>query len=208
MADLVRGRYHVTNPVWCYLGQPVNVTQSDISTRSSVVVLGLSGLADTAAALTTQVCTSVPIPVEYGDVISKVAVVVGATAAGTPTNAFAALYTGVATTPVLMGQSTDILTAAIPASAVFTFTLTTPQLITPTNAPFGYIYATIMSKATTVPSLATVSVAAAVAYKWLLGGTAPLGMGAITHGAALTTTAPATITAATAQTATPIVILS
>jgi hypothetical protein len=209
MADLVRGRYNVTNPLWSYVGQAVNGTQSDIAVRSNAAVLGLAGLTDSAAALTTQVCTAVPVPVEYGDVISKVTVVVGATAAGTPTNAFAALYSGIATTPALLAQATDISSAAIAASAVFTFTLASSVLVTPANAPFGYIYASIMSKATVVPSLATVSVAAAVAYKWgLTGATAPLGMGAITHGSALTTTAPATITSPTAQAATPIVFLS
>ena len=209
MADLVRGRYNVTNPVWSYLGQPTNATQSDIPSRTNATVLGLASLADTAAALTTAVCTAVPVPVEYGDVISKITVIVGATAASVPVNAFAALYTGVATTPVLIGQSTDITSSAIAASAAFTFTLTTAQLITPTNAPFGYIYVSIMSKATTVPSLATVSVAAAVGYKWLLtGAVAPLGMGAVTHGSALTATAPATIVSSTAQAATPIVFLS
>lgn len=114
-----------------------------------------------------------------------------------------------ATTPALLAQSVDITSTAIPASALFTFTLATPQLITPANAPFGYVYASIMSKATTVPSLATVSVATAVAYQYTLNGaTAPLKMGAITHGSALTATAPATIATPTAQAATPIVFLT
>ena len=107
MADLVRGRYPVTSPIWSLVGQLANTTQSDIAARSNGVALGLAGLADTAAALTTQVCTAVAVPVEYGDVISSVTVLVGATAAGTPTNQFAALYSGVATTPALMAQSTD-----------------------------------------------------------------------------------------------------
>ena len=206
MADLVRGRYHVTNPVWSYLGQPVNATQSDIAYRSNAAVTGLAGLADTAAALTTQVCTSVPVPVEYGDVITKISVVVGATAAGTPTNSFAALYSGIATTPALLAQSTDITTTAIAASGVFTWTLASPIMVTPTNAPNGYLYASIMVKATTVPSLATVSVATAVGYKFFTNS--PLGMGALTHGSSLTATAPTTIASSTAQAATPIVFLS
>jgi hypothetical protein len=205
MADLVRGRYPVTDHFWSYLGQPVNATQSDVAQRSNLKVLGLAGGADNAAALTTQVCTAVPVPVEYGDVISKITVVVGATAAGTPTNGWAALYSGVAT-PALLAQATDITTTAIPASAVFTYTLATAQLITPANAPQGFVYASVMSKATVVPSLAGVSVAAAVAYKWFTNG--PLGMGAVTHGSALTATAPATITGQAAQAVTPYVFLS
>jgi len=205
MADLVRGRYHVTNPVWSYLGQPVNATQSDIAYRTNAAVTGIAGLADTSAALTTQVCTAVPVPVEYGDVITKISVVVGATAAGTPTNSFAALYSGIGT-PALLAQSTDITTGAIAASAVFTWTLASPILVTPTNAPNGYLYASIMVKATTVPSLATVSVATAVGYKFFTNS--PVGMGAVTHGSALTGTAPSTIASPSAQAATPIVFLS
>ena len=203
MADLVRGRYPVTSPIWSIAGQPTNSTQANIAARSNAMALGVTGLADTAAALVTQVATAVAVPVEYGDVISTITVLVGATAAGTPTNQFAALYSGI-TVPALMAQSTDGLTGAIAASAAFVFTLATPQLVTPALAPNGFIYASIMVKATTVPSLATVSVAAAVGYKWFTNG--PLGV-CVTHGAALTTTAPATITSPTAQTATPVVFL-
>ena len=204
MSDLVRGRYPVTHPTWNYLGQPVNATQSSIAARTNATVLGVNALTD-GAALTTQVCTAVPIPVEYGDIITKVSVFVGATGAGTPTNAFAALYSGIAT-PALLAQSTDITSTAIPASGRFDFTLATPVLVTSANAPQGFLYASIMSKATSTPTLASVTVATAVAYQWY--STAPLKVGAVTHGSGLTATAPATIASPAAQAVTPIVVLS
>lgn len=205
MSDLVRGKYHVTSPFWSAVtGQASNASQVNIAPRSNVEVTGANALTD-GTALTTQVATAVAIPVEIGDVISKVTVFVGATPAGTPTNSFAALYSGI-TVPALLGQSVDGATAAIAASGAFVFTLPAPILVTAANAPYGYIYASVMVKATSVPSLASVTVATAVSYKWYTNG--PLGLGALAHGSALTTTAPATITGQAAQAVTPIVVLS
>ena len=201
---LVRGRYPVTNQLWSALGQPTMSAQSSIAQRTNLVTFGANALADAAAALTTQVCTAVAIPVEVGDLVSKVSILVGATPAGAPTDAWAAIYSGTAI-PGLLGQSVDIGAAAIGASALFTFTLAAPIAITSVNAPTGFIYASIMSKATVVPSCGSVSIAAAVGYKWFANG--PLGF-CVAHGSALVATAPATITAATAQTVVPIVFLS
>jgi len=201
--SLVRGKYPLTNPLYTALGQASNVTQSNIALRTNAVVTGLV-LTD-GAALTTQVATAVAIPVEIGDVISKVTVLVGATAAGTPTNSFAALYSGLAV-PALLTQSVDGGAAAIAASGSFVFTLPAPVLVTAANAPFGYLYASVMVKATVAPTLASTTVATAVAYKWFPNS--PLGLGALAHGAALTSTAPATITGQVAQAVTPLVTLS
>jgi len=205
MSDLVRGKYPVTAPFYKVLGANSNATQSNIALRSNVEVVGLNALTD-GTALTTQVATAVAIPVEIGDIISKVTVFVGATGAGTPTNSWAAIYSGVATTPSLLGQSADGTTAAIAASGAFTFTLSTPILVTAANAPYGYIYASVMVKATTPPTLASATIATAVAYQWYTN--APLKMSAIAHGSSLTTTAPATIASGSAQAVTPIVALS
>lgn len=206
MADLVRGRYNLTNPVWNWLGQPVNATQSDVAVRSNLAFGPGLALTD-GAALATGVMTSVAIPVEYGDVISKVSVLVGATAEATGTHAWAALYSGLAT-PALLAQATDLTgaTAVGPASGRFDFTLASSQLITPANAPQGFVYASIMVAATTVPTLASYTHAAAVAYQWFTNG--PLKMGALTSGSSLTTTAPATIASPSAQAVTPVMFLS
>lgn len=202
MADLVRGRYSVTSPMWTLLGQTTNSTQPNIAVRTNVTAI--NGLADTAAALATGVCTSVAVPVEYGDVISTVRVAVGATAAGTPTNSWAAVYSGIAT-PALLAQSTTGGSGAIAASGVYTFTLATPVTVTPAIAPNGFIYVSVMVAATTVPSLATIPAAAAVGYKWFTNS--PLFFAA-SHGSALTTTAPATIAAPTALGTAPVVVLA
>ncbi len=201
---LIRGRYSATNPLFSYLGQPANATQSDLAVRTNATVLGLQALTD-GAALTTAVCTAVPIPVEIGDIITKVSVFVGATAAGTPVNQWAALYSGIAV-PALLAQSADGTNAAVAASGIATFTLASPIMVTAANAPQGFLYASVMIKATTPPTLASVTIATAVAYQWYAN--APLKMGAVTHGSALTATAPATIATPTAQAVTPIVVLS
>lgn len=210
MSDLVRGRFHVTNPVWCALGQPVNATQSDIAVRSNLDAWGSPVLSD-GAALATGVITAVAVPVEYGDVISKISVLVGATAEATGTHAWAALYSAPAAqgTPALLGtQSTDNTgAAAMGASARFDFTLGgTPVLITPTNAPQGYVWAAVCVTATTVPTLASFTLATAVAYPWFTN--APVKMGAITSGSALGATAPATLASPAAQAVTPVMFLS
>ena len=204
MSDLVRGKYPVTNPLFSAFGQTANASQANVALRTNAVVTGLNALTD-GAALTTAVATAVAIPVEVGDVITKVTVFVGATAAGTPTNSFAALYSGVAV-PALLGQSVSGGVAAIAASGAFTFTLASAINVTAANAPLGFIYASVVVAATATPSLASTTVATAVAYKWFAN--APLGLGALAHGAALSTTAPATITGQTAQAVTPIVVLS
>ena len=153
---------------------------------------------DEAAALTTQVMTCVGVPLYPGDIISKITVMVGATADGTPTNQWACLYSNAAT-PVKMSQSADGTNTAIPASTPLTFTLATPQLITSE----GLFYAAIMVKATTVPSL--VSQNTGVAVGAVLSGQ---GVRCQTSGSALTTTAPATIASPTTVAKIPYVVLS
>lgn len=202
-ADLVAAGYHLTAPIRSLRGSaPGQVGQANISQRSNMEWLGLAGLADTAAALTSGVLTVTPIPVDQGDTLSKITVRVGATAAGTPTHSFAAVYNSAGT---LISQSTDGTNAAIAASAEFSFTLASPVLVITGaggNAVNGWLYVVTSVTATTVPSLATVPVAAAVDYGWGTG--APPMLGA-TAGSAVLGTAPATLPALTAQANVPIV---
>lgn len=153
---------------------------------------------DEAAALTTQIMTCVGVPCYPGDIISKITVFVGATAAGTPTNQWAALYTPAAT-PLLLAQSVDGTSTAIPGSTALTFTLAAPQLLTTE----GIYYAAIMVKATTVPSLVSQNVG--VAMGAVLAG---MPVRAQTSGSALTATAPATIATPTTVAKIPYVVLS
>lgn len=207
-ADLVGAHYPEQDVFDSLFGLYRNVLQPNIPAYTNARYLGIASLADTAAALVTTKNVGVPIPVDPGVTISKITVLAGATAEATGSHLNASLYSGIAT-PANLGQSADNTgAAAVGASAAFTFTLATPVLITTAMAPSGFIYASIGITATTVPSLAAVSVAAAVAYQWALAGagTGPLGLAFNwgTGGA----TAPATISSITAQAAAPLVFLT
>lgn len=155
-----------------------------------------AGLDDLAAALVTQVMTSVPIYLAAGDTVTNLSFLSGGTAAGTPTNYWVALYSPAAT-PALLAQSADQLTAAWAADTWKTLALATAQKITAS----GIYWAAIMVKATTVPSL----IGANVGAKPLLTGEGNL---AQNSGAALTTTAPATIATPALQRPTPLVVVT
>jgi len=200
---LTRGRYPVTNPIDSLLGQTRNVLNPSQPAYSNLYLAGgITALTDGTVS-TSRVATSVAVPVDQGAVISKVSLFVGATASATITNEWAALYSGIAV-PALIGQSTSV-TTAMAASGIFTFTLTAPQLITPANAPNGFIYVSLNEFATTQATAAVFTSATAVLYAWYTG--APLFICA-THGSSLGATAPATIVTPTAQATAPIVVLT
>ena len=140
---------------------------------------------DVAAALVTQVQTATAIWLEAGDLVTNITFLSGATAAGTPTNYYFALYDNSAT-PALLAQTADQLTAAWAANTAKTIALATAQRITTT----GIYYAACMVKATTVPSLICSVAATATVNGAILTGYKIL---AQTSGSALTATAPATI---------------
>lgn len=174
---LVRGHYPVTNPEWSLNGSPSGTFRANMRRQD---------IAGNLAALTTQVMLSTALYLEAGDPVTNLTFVSGATAAGTPTNWFFALYDDSAT-PALLAQSADQLTAAWAANTAVTLALASVQRITRT----GIYYAAVMVKATTVPTLAgAAAVENAVAAGALIAGQKVL---AQTSGAALTTTAPATI---------------
>ena len=200
---LIRGHYPQTNPNWLLTGSATNIANPTVPVRSNIEYTGLANPTDGALAATGVACF-VPIPVEPGTVISKVSLVIGATAGGTITNQFVAIYSGIAT-PALIGQSTDTTSAAIAASGLATWTLTAAQQITAAQAPQGFIYAGIAVTATTIPTALTVSIPTAVGYKWFTNG--PLFLSA-TAGSALAGTAAATIASPAAKAVAPIVFLT
>lgn len=151
------------------------------------------------SALTTQVMLSVAIPLQPGDVVTNITFVSGATAAGTPTNYWFALYSSAAT-PALLSQSADQLTAAWAANTVKTLALANPQLITVA----GVYYAAVMVKATTPPTLIGKAVGVAGAAGSILSSKVL----SQTSGSSLTTTAPATIATPTTVANIPMVILT
>jgi hypothetical protein len=182
------GRYNTYDPDWLLAGSPSGVFETSIRQENINADL---------AALTTQVMTSVAVPVQPGETITNVTFQSGATAAGTPTNWWFALYSA---SGALLAQTADQLTAAWAANTAKTLALVTPQLI----ASAGVVYAAVMVKATTPPTLvgANLSLAAAA------GSIASSKIRSQTSGSALTTTAPATIASPTTVATIPYVVLT
>lgn len=202
--DIVSGGYPLTNPLLGLLGGLSNVVQSNIPARSNLE-WGIGDLSDGALAAT-GVGIVVPCPVAFGTVVSKVSVLIGATAGATMSHQFAALYQGTGAAPALMAQSADTTSAAIGASALASWTLATPQVITPTNAPSGFVYVLLSITATTVPTAVSMSAPTGIQYQWV-GTTSPLKLAA-TAGSSLGGTAAATIASPSGAAVGPVVLLT
>ncbi len=196
MGDTERGSYPSGYPLGARLGLAANAVQANIAARTNLEYGILGSLQDAAASLVSGDLTYVPVPVEIGDVVTKVTVQVGATAASTPTHSWAALYSGALTTATLLGsQSADGTTTAIAASSQLVFTLGAKYIVGVNDAPYGYILVGLSVTASTVPSLMSGSVPTAIQKAWFTN--VPL-LGA-TYSSALGATAPATITLASAS---------
>lgn len=153
------------------------------------------------SALTTQVMTSVAITLQAGDIVTNLTFRSATTAAGTPTNYWFALYSN-ASTPALIAQTADQTSTAWAANTTKTLALSTAYQVTVT----GVYYAAIMVKATTPPTLAGLTALQHADVSTGLLTTEKLL--AVTSGSSLTTTAPATITSATAVTTVPYVVIT
>lgn len=211
--DLLSGRYPLINPSSALFGGMSNVVQSNLPARSNAEPgFGFGNVTDGALAAT-GIAAIVPCPIDPGTEISKIGIQVGATAGATLTHGFAALYAGTGTAPVLIGQSTDIgTTAAITASGLYQFSLTSAQLITGGpggNAPNGFVYVAIVfvQSAGTIPTVAVMATPTGINYQWGSGTTAPLFQSA-TSGSGLTTTAANPLGTLTAKAVAPIVVLT
>jgi hypothetical protein len=190
---LVKGGYPPTSTDYLFAGLlPADVSHAP---RFNMPITDASS--DTAV-LTTQVMTAVALPLCAGDVVTKLCFKSGATAAGTPTNWWFALY-DTAATPNLIAQTADQLTATWAADTAKDLALSAPFTA---PAP-GLYYAAVMVKATTPPSLIGVTLGRASAASGFLS-TDKVIVG--TSGSALTTTAPATLAALTAIAACPRVV--
>lgn len=207
MSDLARGHYYIEAVLDSMLGNARNATQANLPVYTNLSFFGASGLTDNSTtALTTAKANAVAVPVDWGAIITKVSFVVGATAGATSTHTNVALYSGGVAAPAILGtQSTDNTAGngGFPASAINTVTLGAPVLVTPSNAPQGYIYVSLGITATTPPSLLSAPAPAAVFYQWsgLNSATAnPLGFAltATGGGAAAPATLASTAVAAAA----------
>lgn len=203
--DLVGGGYPLGAALRAMLGQNGNEAQSNIPIRSNLEYTGFASIAD-GAALVTNKLIFVPVPVDPGE-YSAVTFIPGNTAP-TVTIGYAAVYSGLATgaTSLLLAQSANIGSTAPAAQVPYTFALTSPIIVNPTTAPFGYVFVGIQETGT-VNSAASVSIAAAVdgtVGAWFTN--APFMFGG--EVAATTGTAPANLGSPTGVTIKPIVFLS
>jgi hypothetical protein len=173
---------------WLLLGSPTG-TQSESMRRLDIN-------ADLTA-LATGVMTSTAVAVHSGDIVTNISVKSGATAAGTPLNYWVALYSSAG---ALLAQSADQTTTAWAANTVKTLALATPQRLTAS----GYVYAAVMVKATTCPTLLGANLALAGASASILSSAVL----AKTSGSTLTDTAPATIATPTTVATVPWVALT
>lgn len=208
MADLVSGGYPQSSNVLAALGQPRNVYQGNIPGRTNLEWFGLGAMVATNALVASGVGAAVAVPVDPGTVITKITVLVTATAASTPTHSWGAIYAGTGSAPALIAASADALTTAIPANAPFTWTLSTPTLITQALAPYGFIYVSASVTGTAVMTVASVTPPTVAAFGTMVPPTGSPLRFSLTHGSALDT-APATIASvASTPTFAPVVLLT
>ena len=210
MADLVSGHYPQSAALQALFGAGGSSAQANVPIRSNLEWGVFSGaLADTAGAsvAASGVAVAVPVPVDVGMTVTKISVLVGATAASTPTHGFTALYSGTTVaSPPLIAQTPDITTTAVAASTRLDSTFTTPQTITAAQAPYGYVWAVYSATATTtLPSLITTPCGAtATQYRWFAN--TPLYFSQ-TAGSSLGGTAASTLVNASTLTVAPVMFV-
>lgn len=102
---------------------------------------------DSAIGTTGQI-SFVPIPLHGGDTVTKMSIIVGATAGATLTHRWFALYS-TAAVPALLGQSTDNTATSMAANTIDTETFNAAILI-PSD---GLYYAAICVTGTTIPTV-------------------------------------------------------
>lgn len=210
--DLVGAGYPTTYAWSALFGGLSNFTQSNVPLRTNLEWFGLNAATDGALAGSGIGCV-VPVPVDQGVPYTRVSLVVGGTAASTPTHQFAAIYpgTGVAVnTGVLLAQSTDTTTAAIAAGAagtgILTYTLASTVTPTAATAPNNFVYVMVSITASTVPTALSVGTPAGWNYQW--NSTVSPAFYSATTGSALAGTAPATLGTLTAKVVAPIIALT
>jgi len=208
MADLVGGMFPQRNAMAAFLGLAGNETQSNIPLRGNHE-FGIGQWVDGAVAGTGVAC-AVAVPMDPGTVIKRVTMLVGATAASTPTHTAVAIYSGIATPALLGTQGTDTTTTAVAASAVFQQALGAPYMVKPADCPNGYIYVAYTQTATACNTAWGFTTPTAVGIQFLTASTTPAGvmpMFAATSGSALAGVMPATLTLV-AKAVAPLMIVS
>jgi hypothetical protein len=147
MSDLTSGRYAQQSPAWAQLGMQNNLAQPSVPAFTNAPA---SGAVEDGAPFITKEETTVPIFVPWGVSIEKISVFNGATATkGAVTHAWAAVRSGLTPAsggefaPVLLAQSKDNTAYEAKKTETLAFTLEKSVLVTPENAPNGYVYISV-----------------------------------------------------------------
>jgi hypothetical protein len=208
---VVHGRYGVYDPMWLAFGRPNNASQSNLAIRSNAWSQKLSTTADGALAATEEGCV-IPVPVQEGDIISKVTILIGGTEGKETEAGYAALYAGKKSGKLLAQSKSKKYegASAFTKNKPFTFELEKSVLITSVNAENGWLYVVIAIESPTgvagvIPTVVTSAVPKACQYEWFTGGPEVLSG---TAGTGLKTAAEATLGAITSKAVAPLVFLS
>ncbi len=214
--DLVGAGYPISRPLLALLGGTGNATQPNVPVASNLD-FALGGLADLTPNQAS--CYYMAVPVSPGVVVSKLSLLIGATAGGSITAGWGALYTGTGSAPGTAGATPSLISTSTAASTVgvitgasagtspqasgrYDFTFATPQTITSVHCPFGYIYAAF----TMTPASSTLSMTCASAAQYPWYATSPFSLAFTTASAVAPGT---TIASAGTRTVTlPVVLLS
>ena len=179
MTDLVSGRYGAYDPMWLGFGKPNNVTQASQPMRSNAWVTGLSTQVSGLPGGANGEAYFVAVPVQEGDVITKVGMLVTVEGKTTPF-CFGAVYEGTieGKASKLIAQSTVSATNGEEVQKVgyHSYELSKAVLITSENAPYGFVYAGINCEETTVAKVATIGVPTACQVEWWKGAPKVLSM--------------------------------
>lgn len=177
MSDQVSGRYPAQSPFWSVFGMQNNIAQPNVPAFSSLPPLGgFAGTLGDEAAIITKEETTFPVFIPWGVSIEKFSLVVGATEIETLSHAWVAVRTGAGATaggsgaagelkPVLVGESADTTGLTGAKTETISMSLKKSLLITPENAPFGYVYVSIFMEATKVGTYASFKTPAAALHK-------------------------------------------
>jgi hypothetical protein len=178
-ADLVGGGYQLYNPIWSFFGRLANATQSNVAVRSNLEYIGAGAKQEQSGTVTSEKGLLVAVPVTWGDIISNVWVAT-TTASESGAEFIGAVYEGVASNATTANETKVIAQSAVvkeefKASKGNKLALKSSVLITPSNAPAGFVYAGLYVKETT----ATVQVACIKQKKefQFYGGTAKEALG-------------------------------
>lgn len=181
MTDVISGRYPQQNPAWSVFGMQNNIAQPNVPAFTSLPPLaGLAGTLEDGAAIITKEETTFPVWLPWGVTIEKFSLALGATEIETLTHAWVAVRTGAGVEPggagakgelktVLVGESADETTLTGAKTKTISISLKKALLITPENAPNGYVYVSVFMVATKVGTYASFKTAAGALFKAVSG---------------------------------------